>query len=239
MIQLRELLGRVGKVKVKTQQQELENEESEFEDEESEDEDEFEDEESGSEDEESENEDESEDEESEFEDEESECAVINVGNGQATLLRLHPETITQLEKQITNQWLLAIPEDIYAKEAPPDAVRLTGDQSKGQLPTPEKPSAGGGVKERGEGATAFMAADGQSSISTLSSSSRERERSPSQSDTNTTDNAKAQIEDKEGSPPDQQQRKPSPQRMARASVKLTSPTEGTGSAVGEHQGGGR
>ena len=56
-------------------------------------------------------------------------AVINFENGQANVLRLHPEKIVQLEKSTTGHWLLDISDDIYAQEVPPDAVRLMGDQS--------------------------------------------------------------------------------------------------------------
>ena len=55
-------------------------------------------------------------------------AVINFENGQAKFLKLHPEKIVQLEKSSTGHWLLDLSEDIYAKEVPPDAARLNGDQ---------------------------------------------------------------------------------------------------------------
>ena len=55
-------------------------------------------------------------------------AVINFENGQAKFLKLHPEMIVQLETSSTGHWLLDLSEDIYAKEVPPDAARLNGDQ---------------------------------------------------------------------------------------------------------------
>ena len=54
-------------------------------------------------------------------------AVINFENGQAKFLKLHPEKIVQLEKSSTGHWLLDLSEDLYAREVPPDAVRLTGN----------------------------------------------------------------------------------------------------------------
>ena len=54
-------------------------------------------------------------------------AVINFETGQAKFLRLHPETVVQLEKSSTGHWLLDLSEDLDAREVPPDAVRLTGN----------------------------------------------------------------------------------------------------------------
>ena len=54
-------------------------------------------------------------------------AVINFENGQAKFLKLHPEKIVQLEKSSTGHWLLDLSEELYAREVPPDAVRLTGN----------------------------------------------------------------------------------------------------------------
>ena len=56
-------------------------------------------------------------------------AVINFENGQAKFTRLHPDKIVQLEASSTGHWLLDLSEDIYAKEVPPEAARLTGDLS--------------------------------------------------------------------------------------------------------------
>ena len=56
-------------------------------------------------------------------------AVINFDNGQAKFTKLHPEKIVQLEASSTGHWLLDHAEDIYAREVPPDAARLTGDPS--------------------------------------------------------------------------------------------------------------
>ena len=54
-------------------------------------------------------------------------AVINFEHGQAKFTRLHPEKSVHLEAPSTGHWRLDLSEDIYAKEVPPEAARLTGD----------------------------------------------------------------------------------------------------------------
>ena len=56
-------------------------------------------------------------------------ALINFANGQAKFIKLHPEKVVQLEASSTGHWLLDLSEDIYAREAPSDEVRLMGDPS--------------------------------------------------------------------------------------------------------------